>query len=89
MRNPLDAKERHLMKAALSRTGTAIARFLARRAGVSPTSLEWEFVQDPTFDNQVGRLEIDGRSCTVAIEKTTPDDWRSPRLRTSLRREIS
>jgi hypothetical protein len=89
MRNPLDAKERQMMKAALSRTGTAAAKFLARRAGVSPTSLEWEFVQDPTFDNQVGRLEIEGRSSTVMIEKTTPDEWRAPKLQTSLRKSIS
>jgi phosphodiesterase/alkaline phosphatase D-like protein len=89
MRNPLDARERRMMKAALSRTGTAAARFLARRAGVSPTPVEWEFDQDPTFDNQVGRLEIDGRESTVTIEKTTPDDWRAPGLQTSLKRKIS
>ena len=84
MRNPLDSKERHIMKAALSKPGIAVAKLLARAAKVPPTALRWEFVQDPTFDNQIGTVEIDGRHSSIRIEKTEPGDWRSPRLHESL-----
>jgi hypothetical protein len=89
MRNPLDTIERQFMKAALSRTGSAVARFLARSAGVPPTPLRWEFVQPPTFDNQIGTVEIDGGSSRVLIERTESADWREPKLHESLSFEVA
>ena len=42
------------------------------------------FAQEPTFDNQIARLDLCGRDAQLCIEKTLPEDWRAPRLHTSL-----
>lgn len=84
MRNPLDSKERHMMKAALSKPGKALARLLSRSAGVSNPPLRWRFVDDPTFDNQVGTVETRGSWSRIRIERTDPADWRRPGFKLSL-----
>lgn len=89
MRNPLDTIERGFMHAALSRPGRAIGKFLSRSAGVPNSPLRWEFVQPPTFDNQIGTVEIKGRASRVKIERTEPEDWRAPKLHESLDIEVS
>jgi len=89
MRNPLDTLERGFMKAALSRSGSSAARLLARSAGVAESPLRWRFVQPPTFDNQIGTVEIQGRSSRVLIERTEPEDWREPKLHESLNFEVA
>jgi len=89
MRNPLGSIERSFMRAALSRTGSGVARLLSRSAGVSKPALRWRFVQPPTFDNQIGTVEIRGRASKVKIEKTKPEDWKAPRLHLSLDSQVS
>ncbi len=89
IRNPLDSKERRVMKAALSKPGTAIARLLSRSAGVSPPRFRWRFVDEPTFDNQIGTLMIDGERASIKIERTDPEDWRRPGLTLSLEHEVT
>lgn len=89
MRNPLGQRERRIMRAALSKTGTAFTRFLARAAGVKKPPIDWEFIGPPTFDNQIGTIEIDGRTASVRIEKTSPDDWQAPRLRESVTHRVT
>jgi phosphodiesterase/alkaline phosphatase D-like protein len=84
IRNPLPFYERGFMKAALSRTGRSIGHFLARSAGVPPTPVRWDFIAPPTFDNQIGTVEIEGRRARIVIERTSPADWREPGLTTSL-----
>ncbi len=88
IRNPLDRRERRMLRIALSRPATAAARFLARRAGVPPAAIAWAFVEDPTFDNQVGLLDIDGRHAHLRIQKTRPEDWADPRLHETLAHAI-
>ena len=46
--------------------------------------MRWSFAQAPTFDNQIARLDLCGRDAQLCIEKTLPQDWRAPRLHTSL-----
>jgi hypothetical protein len=89
IRNALDRKERRTMKLALSRPVARLARGLARAARVRMTDITWDFIQEPTFDNQVGFLEIDGRTAHVTIAKTRPEDWAAPRLHPSLTHEIA
>ncbi len=84
MRNPLGFWERGFMKTALSRPGRRFARFLAGRAKVPPPSVDWEFLEPPTFDNQIGTVEINGAEAVIRIEKTKPEDWKDPRLHKSL-----
>lgn len=88
MRNPLGFYERGFMKSALSKPGRKIGSFLARRAKVPPASIDWEFLEPPTFDNQIGTVDIRGRDAVVRIEKTKPDDWREPELHLSLEVEV-
>ena len=89
MRNPLDSKERHIMKAALSKPGIALAGLLSRAAKVPPAGLDWHFIEDPTFDNQIGTVEITGRDCSIRIDKTKPDDWQRPGLHKSLEYQVA
>jgi hypothetical protein len=58
----------------------ALARGLARGAGVAPAPMRWSFAQEPTFDNQIARLDLRGREARLSIEKTLPEDWQAPRL---------
>ena len=89
MRNPLDSKERRIMGAALSKPGAAFARLLSRSTGVSPPAVRWRFVDDPTFDNQVGTVIIESSKSPVKIERTDPDDWRRPGFELSLDYEVT
>jgi hypothetical protein len=89
IRNPLDRRERRALRAALSRTAAAVARLLARSAGVRPAAVRWEFAGEPTFDNQVATLHLTGRVAHLTIEKTRPEDWATPRLHQTLSRTIA
>ena len=72
-RNPLDQKERRMMRTAATRAGTAIGRLLARSARVAPPSVRWRYVHDePWFDNQVATLVLEGRKARFELEKTEP-----------------
>jgi phosphodiesterase/alkaline phosphatase D-like protein len=72
-RNPLDARERRVIRAAASRPGTLAGRLLARAAGVPAPPVRWRYVHDePWFDNQVASLVLDGPEATFILEKTEP-----------------
>jgi hypothetical protein len=69
-RNPLSTKERLGVNFGFTRTGRAIGRLLARSAGVPPPPVRWRFQpDDPRFDNQVGTLELNGRSALARLER--------------------
>ncbi|MBW3608464.1 MAG: alkaline phosphatase family protein [Actinobacteria bacterium] len=84
VRNPLAKRERRVLRAAFTRPVAAFARHVARAAGVAPPPMRWAFAQEPTFDNQIARLDLCGRHAQLCIEKTLPEDWQAPRLHTSL-----
>ena len=46
--------------------------------------MQWAFAAEPTFDNQVAELLLDGRDAHLRIEKTRPEDWQAPKLHESL-----
>jgi hypothetical protein len=72
-RNPLDKRERRMMRFGASRAGTFIARQLARSAGVTAPPVRWRYTHDePWFDNQVATLVLEGDQATFLLEKTTP-----------------
>ena len=74
-RNPLSTNERRGVTFGFTRPGTAIARALARAAGVPPPPVRWRFQPgDPHFDNQVGTIELDGRSALARLERAVPSD---------------
>jgi hypothetical protein len=72
-RNPLDSKERRMMRFGASRAGAVVGRLLARTARVAPPSVRWRYVHDqPWFDNQVATLVLEGRSARFLLEKSEP-----------------
>ena len=84
IRNPLDKKERRALRAAASRPAAAVARVMARAAGVARPEVRWRFTQDPLFDNQICLVELEGRSVSLSLKRTLPADWEHPRLHNSL-----
>jgi len=91
LRNPLDTKERRVVKAAVSKPAYAFARVLSRAAGVESEPVRWRSLGDgPWFDNQVATLELDGRRMGFRIEKALPhDDDFEPRLECVLEHRIA
>ena len=74
-RNPLGTMERRGVNFGFTRAGTAIARALARAAGVPRPPARWRFQPgDPRFDNQVGTIELDGRTAMARLERAVPSD---------------
>jgi phosphodiesterase/alkaline phosphatase D-like protein len=89
MRNPLDARERRFMRAMHRGPAAAVARWLARSAGVRAPRMRWRLMAPATFDNHVGTLELDGRGALMRIECTRPEEWREPLLHESFARTIA
>ena len=89
-RNPLDARERRVIKLAMSRPVAALARALARAAGVRDPAVRWRQVgQGPWFDNQVATLTIEDRAIEMRLEKAVPVDDTSARLECVLERRLA
>jgi hypothetical protein len=93
-RNPLDSKERTVMRFMASEPASRLMRALAGAAGVEAPSVRWRYVHDePWFDNQVATLELDGRKARMVLEKTVgPDRDRSEpalKLERVFERELS
>jgi hypothetical protein len=83
-RNPLDDKERTVMRFMASEPASRLMRALAEAAGVEAPSVRWRYAHDePWFDNQVATLELDGRKARMVLEKTVgPDrDHSEPELK--------
>jgi hypothetical protein len=88
IRNPLNQRERRMLRGALSTPARLAARALARAAGVREAPVRWRFPEEPTFDNQIATLSLDGRAARLRIERTDPGEWQDPRLHLSLDRVI-
>jgi hypothetical protein len=79
-RNPLDRKEKRVVRFGSSRVAHVIGRALARTAGVRDPDLRWRFVKRPWFDNQIATLVLRDREAHLRIERTVPDEWEQPKL---------
>ncbi len=73
-RNPLDEKERRVVRAAFRAPMIALGRLLARAAGAPDPGIGWRLLEGPCFDNQVATLELDGRRATMRLDKTVPGE---------------
>ena len=88
-RNPLDARERRVIRFATSTAGALAGRALARTAGVADPCVRWRFVHDePWFDNQVATLTLRGRSAALRLQKTLPAEGTELRLETVFERSL-
>jgi hypothetical protein len=90
-RNPLGRAERTFMRALVSRPAAMVGRAFARAAGVPAPPIRWRYCQEPTFDNQVATIDLDGRQACLRIEKSLPqgEDEDAPRLHVSLERQLA
>ncbi|MBN1529911.1 MAG: alkaline phosphatase family protein [Thermoleophilaceae bacterium] len=89
-RNPLDSRERRVIRAGMSRPAAAVGRLLARAAGVQDPPIAWRQLDDgPWFDNQVATLDADGRRLVMRLEKAVPVDEDDGRLECVLERRLA
>jgi hypothetical protein len=83
MRNPLDEREKRMIRVGVSRFGHALGRALARSAGVEDPEIRWRLCEGPLFNNQVATLKVSGRESCVRLDKTIPpegDEFRLERV---------
>jgi PhoD-like phosphatase len=88
-RNPLDARERSVIKAMTSPLAAMAARLLARTAGAQAPSIRWRLCEGPFFDNQVATLRLDGRHASLRLDKTKPGEHHEKELEESFSRRLS
>ena len=80
-RNPLDGKERNIIRVGMSRPFAWAWEKLAKRAGVRDPGIRWRLSGGgPWFDNQVATLVIDGRRMDMHLDKAVPVDEDKARL---------
>jgi hypothetical protein len=72
MRNPLDRRERAVIRLAATRPVELATALLARAAGHRPWPVRWRVDHAPAFDNQVATLDLDGPAAHLRIERTQP-----------------
>ncbi|MDX6671834.1 MAG: hypothetical protein QOI91_2197 [Solirubrobacteraceae bacterium] len=90
VRNPLDTREKRVIRAAMTRPARALARRLARAARVEDPEIRWRVCEGPWFDNQIATLDVHGASLTLRIERAQPgDDADAGRLETVLERALA
>ena len=88
-RNPLDAKERQVIRTGFSRPFSAFARGLARLSGAPDPGIRWRLLEGPHFDNQVATLRLDGRRAVARLDKTVAGDERERSLEKTFERRIA
>jgi hypothetical protein len=69
-RNPLDKRERQVVRAGFSPAFTSAARGLAHLAGAPDPGIRWRLLEGPHFDNQVATLRLEGRRAIARLDKT-------------------
>ncbi len=88
-RNPLDDKERRVVRAGFTRGAELFARSLAHLAGAPDPGIRWRPLEGPYFDNQVGTVRLDGRSAIVRLDKTVPTGEHESALNKTFERRIA
>ena len=89
IRNPLNARERRLMRFGASRSAAAIGHALARLAGVPEPPVRWRLTGAPTFDNGLAFLVLDGPRADLRIERTVADGAGAPGFECVLERRLA
>jgi hypothetical protein len=89
-RNALDNRERKTIELGDARIPIGAFKTLARLAGVKREKIDWRLVEGPFYDNQVATLTIDGRECSLMLERTVGDPETDHReLKTSFDRSLT
>jgi len=72
-RNPLNPRERRVVRLTGSRIAATVFATLARGCGVPAPTASWRFVSPRTFDNSIGELSLDERSAKVKLFRSAQD----------------
>jgi hypothetical protein len=72
-RNPLEPRERRVVKLLATRGAGLVCRALARAAGVRRPDVSWRLVSPLTFDNSIAVLVLDERRAYLAIRRSAPE----------------
>jgi hypothetical protein len=78
-RNPLSTKDRSIVRAAGSRAAAKLLAPAARLAGVKPPSATWTPIGEPTFENGIGELVLEGRTARATMRRS-PREGEDPEL---------
>jgi hypothetical protein len=87
-RNPLDERERKVVRAGFSRTFHRLTRGLARLAGTPEPEIAWRTLEGPYFDNQVATIRLEGRQATMRLDKTTAGEDDPSELEKTFQRRL-
>jgi len=88
-RNPLDEKERRVVRSGFRRPLTAFAGLLAKAAGAPDPGIRWRTLEGPYFDNQVASLHIDKRAAWMRLDKTVPGEGGKKALEETFTRRLA
>jgi PhoD-like phosphatase len=72
-RNPLQPRERRVIRLFSTGASRVVCRALARAARVRRPDVEWRLVSPVTFDNSVAVLDLDERSARLSIRRSAPE----------------
>ncbi len=87
-RNPLEAKERRIVKVGFSPVFAKAVRGLAHLAGAPDPGIRWRALEGPYFDNQVGTLRLDGPTATARLDKTVAGGEDEKKLEKTFERRL-
>jgi PhoD-like phosphatase len=88
-RNPLDEKERRVVRSGFRRSAAVVASLLARASGAPDPGIRWRTLDGPCFDNQVAGLHLDGRNAWARLDKTVPGESGKEALEESFSRRLA
>lgn len=87
-RHPLSKRERSAFRVAQrSRALRWLTHRMAHSAGVRDPTVRWRALQEPTFDNQVAWVWLDGRQLSLTIERVRSGD--GPELEATFERRLA
>ncbi len=88
-RNPLEEKERRVVRAAFGPVLGSLCSGLAKLAGAPDPGCRWRLLEGPCFDNQVSTLTLDGDEATLRLERTAPGDTDTQALLPSYEHQLT
>ena len=87
-RLPLSKRELTAFRVAQrSRALRWLTQRMAHSAGVRDLTVRWRALQEPTLDNQVAWVRLDGRQLSLTIERVRPGD--GPELEATFERRLA
>src|ERR1044072_9564309 len=88
-RNPLDERERKVIRAGFTRAFHSVARALSRLDGVPDPGICWRLLAVPYFVNLVVTVRLDARPATLRLDKTVAGKEDEKALKQTYERRVA